>query len=158
MLLWLAGNCCWSRRPWLGSRFNCNRTRSRRRCCFRWWSGACWARPGRRLCASTGMPSRRLALVGAAAWGLLVVVGQDYIGHRHRLRLYDEALDRQSPLAAVVAAERPEIAPAFRRVSGRRRARAQPLWWSLDLVLTCRRRRVAVTALGVSAATTTHDS
>ncbi|MBI3840093.1 MAG: hypothetical protein HY288_19390, partial [Planctomycetia bacterium] len=40
----------------------------------------------------TGLPGLRWALMGAAVWGLLVVVGQDYIGHRFRLQLYEDAL------------------------------------------------------------------
>jgi hypothetical protein len=96
----------------------------------------------------TGLPSVRGALVGAAVWGLLAVFAQDYIGHRYRLRLYDEELGRQNPLVAVVAAERPEIRPHFGEfLLGV--VRGQPVWWSLDLLLTSG-ASVAVTAMGLA--------
>ncbi len=99
-------------------------------------------------------PSLRWALVGAAVWGLLAVVGQDYIGHCHRLRLYEDALGRQSPLVALAAAQQGEIRPRFDKFLASV-VREHPLWWSLDLLLTAG-ASVAVTALGMTRKTT-HD-
>jgi hypothetical protein len=110
--------------------------------------GAAVGAGGLAIVRITGMPSLRWTLLGAAVWGLLVVVGQDYIGHRYRLRLYEDAVGRQSPLVAAVAVERPEIRPRFDEfLAGV--VREQPLWWSLDVLLTTA-STVAVTALGMT--------
>ncbi len=87
----------------------------------------------------------RWVIAGAIVWGLLVVVGQDYIGHRHRLRQYEEALDRHSPLAAM-AAEQADMRPRFWQY-WLGVVRGDPLWWTLELVLTCA-AAASVTALG----------
>jgi hypothetical protein len=110
--------------------------------------GAALGAAGLAIVHFTGAPSLRCALLGAAVWGLLVVVGQDYIGHRYRLRLYEDELDRHSLLLAAAAVERPEIRPRFDEfLAGV--VREQPLWWGLDLLLTSG-ATVAVTALGMT--------
>jgi hypothetical protein len=74
-----------------------------------------------------------VALATTACGGLLVVVGQDYIGHWHHARAYDRELAAQ-PLAALAAGEgrwRPGFADYLAA-----RVRQRPLWWTLELVLT----------------------
>ncbi len=96
----------------------------------------------------TRAPRRRIALVAAVVWGLLVVVGQDYIGHRHRLRQYDAELGRHAPLSGVAVGEsdptRPRFAEYLAGVVGR-----QPVWWSLEVALTSG-AALLVTAWGAS--------
>jgi hypothetical protein len=88
---------------------------------------------------------RRAAVIGAVCWGLGAVVGQDYIGHRHRMGLYDAELARQSPVAAVVA-QKAELRPTFADyLAGK--LRAQPVWWSLDLLLTAGAAGIVATVL-----------
>jgi hypothetical protein len=83
----------------------------------------------------TLVPRRFAAAATAAAWGLLVVVAQDYIGHRHRLRLYDEQVAGQGTFAAL---DSPGLAGLRPRFPGHVAAivRRRPVWWTLDLVLT----------------------
>ena len=88
-------------------------------------------------------PNPRAAIVAAIVWGLLLVVAQDYIGHWHRLRQFDEQIGAGHPLAMAVADDlRPTLAGD---VSARIRAR--PVWWTLDLMLTAGAAGL-VTALG----------
>jgi len=83
----------------------------------------------------TGVPGARTAVAAAVAWGLLVVVAQDYIGHRHRLRMYDEAMSRQGLPAALILADASDLRPRFGDyLAGV--VRREPLWWTLDLALT----------------------
>jgi hypothetical protein len=85
-------------------------------------------------------PARRVAIAGAVAWGLLAVVTQDYIGHRHNLRRYDAEL-AENPLGAVAGDLLPR--PSFAdHVQGRWRAAG--VWWPLDLVLTSTAAAVVV--------------
>ena len=83
----------------------------------------------------TRVPSVRVVLAGALVWGLLVVVAQDYIGHRRRLRLYDDARAAQDPRVALFMAQEPQMRPTFAAYWAGR-VRAQPVWWSLDGALT----------------------
>jgi hypothetical protein len=80
-------------------------------------------------------------------WGLLAVVGQDYIGHRRRAHMLEDQLASQGPLGALAHAQVEEGQPAFSEyVVGL--IQREPLWWSLDLCLTigsC----VAVTIRGI---------
>jgi hypothetical protein len=96
----------------------------------------------------TRVPGVRVAICGAAIWGLLVVIGQDYIGHRHHLRLYDDTLGRQQSSLAALVAHDPQMRPGFGDyLAGK--MRMHPVWWSLDLVLTSGATAL-VTALGAS--------
>jgi hypothetical protein len=105
----------------------------------------------------TRAPSRRIALVGAIVWGLLVVVGQDYIGHRHRLRQYDDALGRNGPLSSMAVGPQDPMRPRFAEyLAGVMRRR--PVWWSLEVALTSG-AALLVTAWGTTKdrSTTTGD-
>ena len=83
---------------------------------------------------ATAWPGPRLAIAAAVCWGLLLVVAQDYIGHRRRLRAFDEQLADAHPLAMAVTKES-DMRPSFvDHLSSR--VRQQPWWWTLDLVLT----------------------
>lgn len=94
----------------------------------------------------TGVPRLRLAVAASLVWGLLAVAGQDYIGHRRRVRLHDEQLARQAPAASVALAGTPDLRPGFGGyLLGQ--ARREPVWWPLDLALTAVAAAL-VTALG----------
>jgi hypothetical protein len=81
-----------------------------------------------------GLRSRSITLVAAAIAGLLVVVAQDYIGHRHRLSSYDDQLRRQ-PLAAQTLNDDLAVKTRFTQyLVGK--LRDEPLWWTLDALLT----------------------
>jgi len=91
--------------------------------------------------------SGRWLLLAAILWGLLAVVGQDYIGHRHRLQSYQAEMSRQSPWVAMAAAEQPELRPSFGEyLAGVIRAR--PAWWGLDVMITSG-AALAVTSWGL---------
>lgn len=79
-------------------------------------------------------PRRGVAIGSAIAWGLLLVVGQDYIGHRQRLAQLDAELARSHPLATALAVEQ-DVRPTFARHLSSR-LQAEPVWWPLDFVLT----------------------
>jgi hypothetical protein len=89
-----------------------------------------------RLCA---IPSRRLALAGTIAWGLLAVVGQDFLDYRAIVRRYEDQYQveqRKDPAvglarAAGMAVQPPGFGPFLIG-----RFREQPFWWSLDAALT----------------------
>jgi hypothetical protein len=90
-----------------------------------------------------GVPPARAVIVSAACWGLLAVVGQDYIGHRHHVRQYERQLSGQSSLAALALDEqalRPSFASYLRGVVSR-----QPGWWIFDLAATTLAAAVAAT-------------
>jgi hypothetical protein len=91
------------------------------------WASAAVSRAAR-------WPGVRAAVATAACWGLLLVVAEDYIGHRHRERLYEAALAReQSPLAALAAGD-PALRPAFADyLAGK--VRSEPVWWCLDVLI-----------------------
>jgi hypothetical protein len=94
----------------------------------------------------TRAPAGRTALVGAVAWGLLVVVGQDYIGHRYHLREYEVALARHDPSLAEALAQEHQLRPTFAHyLAGR--VSARPAWWAVDLLCTAGAAAL-VTALG----------
>ena len=81
-----------------------------------------------------GWPGLRVAVSGALVAGLLVVGVQDYIGHRYRARQLADQFSRQEPLAQAVAGSdfaRPQFASYL---AGK--IRAEPVWWTLDLLLT----------------------
>ena len=90
--------------------------------------------------------SRRAAVIGAVCWGLLAVVAQDYIGHRYRLRQYDEELNRENPLAVAVAREG-KMLPTFSDHLAKT-WRGRPVWWTLDFALTAAAAGI-VTAIGI---------
>jgi hypothetical protein len=95
----------------------------------------------------THAPSARVAVVAALVWGLLAVIGQDYIGHRRRARVLEEKLAAQGPLGALAHSQVSELEPAFSEyLSGM--IWREPIWWTLDLGLTVL-GAVAVTAWGV---------
>ncbi len=94
-----------------------------------------------------GQPARKLVVIAALCWGLLAVVGQDYIGHRHLTRRKAEELARQSPLAAAAISQQELWQNSFGAHLAAR-VRAEPWWWSLDLLLTAL-ASAAVAALGV---------
>ena len=96
-------------------------------------------------CRYAQVPRSRWPLAAAVVWGLLAVIGQDYIGHRHRLRLYDIEMSHQSPLVAT--AEQAELRPGFAEYLASI-VRARPVWWLLDLLLTSG-ASLAVTAWGI---------
>jgi hypothetical protein len=82
----------------------------------------------------TRRPRRRVTIAAAACWGLLAVVAQDYIGHRDRLRDYDDEMARQHPLA-IAALEESSLRPSFAgHLSDT--LHSQGIWWGLDAVLT----------------------
>ncbi|MEX0677225.1 MAG: hypothetical protein WD063_09130 [Pirellulales bacterium] len=91
------------------------------------------------------LPGRRAAVIGAICWGLLAACAQDYIGHRYRLRLYDDDLGRRSPLAAAIAREGEMLPTFFDHLV--LTWREGPVWWSLDCVLTAAAAAGTVTAL-----------
>ncbi len=94
----------------------------------------------------TGMPGLRVAVAASLVWGLLAVAGQDYIGHRRRVRLHDEELARRAPAAAVALAGTTDLRPDFGGyLLGQ--MRREPVWWPLDLTLTAVAAAL-VTALG----------
>jgi hypothetical protein len=80
------------------------------------------------------VPRRRAAVAAAIAWGLLAVVGQDYIGHRRHLREYDSELARHGPLVAV-ARDSDGLRPTFPEYASGR-VRSRPVWWCLEALLT----------------------
>ncbi len=77
---------------------------------------------------------RWLMCVAAVVSGLLVVVAQDYIGHRHRLSVYADEVQRQPIVAEALAGDQ-AVKTRFtqyliRKISG------EPVWWTLDALLT----------------------
>lgn len=95
----------------------------------------------------THAPPARVAVVAALVWGLLAVIGQDYIGHRRRARMLEERLAAQGPLGALAHSQVDELEPAFSEyLVGL--IRREPMWWTLDLSLTVL-GAAAVTAWGV---------
>ncbi len=87
----------------------------------------------RLLQKQTQLGNLALVLACVAAWGLLLVVMQDYIGHRLRLRAFDEQIAASHPLAAAIAGET-GVRPTFGEHL-KARVRSQPVWWSLDVIL-----------------------
>ena len=83
----------------------------------------------------TVVPRRRAAVAAAIFWGLLAVVGQDYIGHRRRLWAYDVELERHGSLVAAALDAEGQLRPTFARyLSGR--VRSRPAWWCLEVLFT----------------------
>jgi hypothetical protein len=79
------------------------------------------------------LPNTLLLVVSAAVWALLLVVWQDYIGHRTRLSALDEQVATSHPLAAAMTS-----LPAMRPTFGEyltARIRNQPIWWPVDALL-----------------------
>ncbi len=73
-------------------------------------------------------------LIGCTgAWGLLLVVAQDYIGHQTRLAALDEQIAASHPLAAAMA-NQTDVRPTFGEHLVAR-VRSQPVWWPLDVLL-----------------------
>lgn len=96
----------------------------------------------------TQVPGRRLAVAAAVVWGLLAVVGQDYIGHRRRSRLLEEEMSAKGPIGMLASAEFDDVRPRFSEHVGGL-VRREPVWWTLDLVLTTGAAAL-VTAWGAS--------
>ncbi len=81
------------------------------------------------------VPGRRAAVAAAIFWGLLAVVGQDYIGHRRHLRAYDVELERHGSLVAAALDAEGQLRPTFSQyLSGRVRSRTA--WWCVEVLLT----------------------
>lgn len=81
------------------------------------------------------VPKRRAAVAAAIFWGLLAVVGQDYIGHRRHLRAYDVELERHGSLVAAALDADGQLRPTFSQyLSGRVRSRTA--WWCVEVLLT----------------------
>lgn len=96
--------------------------------------GAALGSAGSLLAHVLRTPPRSVAVVGAIVAGLLVVVAQDYVGHRYRVRQFSELIGRQEPLAEAAGGgdfARPEFLPYLTN-----KVRHETLWWSLDLMLT----------------------
>jgi hypothetical protein len=82
-----------------------------------------------------GGPGVRWAVAVTLMAGLLAVVAQDYIGHRHHLRAYAEQIGNSHPLAELVVHHEQPLGPRFDAyLAGK--VRSQPLWWGLEAVLT----------------------
>jgi hypothetical protein len=83
----------------------------------------------------TTVPATRAAVAAATIWGLLAVVGQDYIGHRRRVRAFEQEMAAQGPVGVLAADTVSGLRPRFGdHVAGL--IRRQPVWWALDLLLT----------------------
>ena len=80
------------------------------------------------------VPRRRAAVAAAIAWGLLAVVGQDYIGHRRHLREYDSELG--APRAARGSRAGLRRAPSDVSRIRKRSSSSRPVWWCLEALLT----------------------
>ena len=93
---------------------------------------------------------RGVAIAGAAALGLLAVVGQDYIGHRYHLRSYEASLRAQESAVAAALADSAAFKPDFRQYLFAR-VREHPVWWVLDVALTAGAAAV-VSAVGTRGA------
>jgi low affinity Fe/Cu permease len=72
------------------------------------------------------------AVAVAALGGLLAVLVQDYIAHRHRVRLYEDELARHDVID--ISQDAPGR-PAFSEYLAAQ-ARARPGWFAADVVLT----------------------
>lgn len=79
------------------------------------------------------LPSLAILLACAAGWGLLLVVTQDYIGHRTRLAVLDEQIAASHPLAAAMT-DHTDVRPSFGEHLAIR-IRNEPLWWPADVLL-----------------------
>ncbi len=79
-------------------------------------------------------PGRTMAILLTSLGGLLLIVTEDYIGYRHRLVHFENEVARSHPLAAALTAQH-DLRPTFSRHLVTR-FQSQPLWWTLDLVLT----------------------
>lgn len=82
---------------------------------------------------ATKLSSLALLVTWAAAWGLLLVVTQDYIGHRTRLAALDEQIAASHPLAEAMTSQT-DMRPTFGEYL-RVRVRSQPVWWPVDVIL-----------------------
>ncbi len=83
----------------------------------------------------TAVPTMQVAVVAAAIWGLLAVVGQDYIGHRRRVRAFESEMASQGPVGQIALDEADDLRPRFGdHLTGL--VRRQPVWWTVDVLLT----------------------
>lgn len=146
-LFWLAANAAWSAATaWVA--FQVQQEEIAPAVLFPLLVGAALGAGGWAIQRFTRVPGVRVAICGAAVWGLLVASGQDYIGYRHHVRLYDDALGRQAPAYAAPLAHDSQMRPRFDEfLAGR--VRAHPVWWSLEVLLTSGAAAL-VTALGAS--------
>lgn len=85
-----------------------------------------------RLVRFNNRRSTTSAVAAAALGGLLAVLVQDYIGHRHRVRLYDAELARHDVVD--ISPDAPGR-PAFLDYLAAQ-ARGRPGWFAADVVLT----------------------
>jgi len=85
-----------------------------------------------RLVRSSNWQSTSRAVAVAALGGLLAVLVQDYIGHRHRVRLYEAELARHD---VVDISQDAPGRPAFLDYLAAQ-ARGRPGWFAADVVLT----------------------
>jgi hypothetical protein len=74
-----------------------------------------------------------LVTLCAVGWALLLVITQDYIGHRTRLAALDDQIAASHPLAAAMSSET-DMRPTFDSYL-MARFRQQPIWWPVDLGL-----------------------
>jgi hypothetical protein len=88
-------------------------------------------------------PARRTAVAAAIAWGLLAVVGQDYIGHQRHLRAYDAELERHGPLVAAALDAHGTHRPTFPEYLSDR-VRSRTGWWCLEALLTASAAAIVV--------------
>jgi hypothetical protein len=85
-----------------------------------------------RLVRFNNRQSTSSAVAVAALGGLLAVLAQDYIGHRHRVRLYEAELARHDVVdISQDAPGRPEFLEYLAA-----QARGRPGWFAADVVLT----------------------
>ncbi|MGD9719653.1 MAG: hypothetical protein AB7O59_00365 [Pirellulales bacterium] len=80
-------------------------------------------------------PSPRATVMAAIVWGLLVVVGQDYVGHRRRTQVLEQQLSAHGPVGMLAASQADELQPRFKDHLAAV-VRRQPVWWALELALT----------------------
>ncbi|HTM54055.1 MAG TPA: hypothetical protein VL175_08505 [Pirellulales bacterium] len=85
-----------------------------------------------RLVRFSNRRSTSSAVAAAALGGLLAVLVQDYIGHRHRVRLYEAELARHD---VVDISQDAPGRPAFSDYLAAQ-ARGRPGWFAADVVLT----------------------
>ena len=89
---------------------------------------------GLAISRATAVRRRWLVCVAAVVSGLLVVIAQDYIGHRHRLRLYADEVQRRLLVADALEGDGAVQTRFTQYLVGK--VRDEPVWWTLDALLT----------------------
>lgn len=87
------------------------------------------------LVRALAIKRRKLVIAGAIVWGLLVVLGQDYIGYRELRKQYENPKPG-SALAKLILAGDNQFGPANFGEYLAARVRKTPVWWSVDLIVT----------------------